>query len=196
MRQAALMCRKRGRIVLVGVTGLELSRDDFFQKELRSRFRSAYGPGRYDPGYEENGHDYPIGYVRWTEQRNFEAVLDTLAAGRLDVDRLISPRFALDRTESAYQVVGGSGHRWVSCWSTRRRQTERQRQRPSTRFAHPSPGGRRAPRGSLDWRHHRSRQLRDSHFDSRLQVAGGTPGAVVQRRCHRRARRQEARFTF
>lgn len=108
MHQAALMCRKRGRIVLVGVTGLELSRDDFFKKELSFQVSCSYGPGRYDPNYEEKGHDYPIGYVRWTEQRNFEAVLDTLAEGRLDVNRLVSHRFRLDQADAAYQVVGGS----------------------------------------------------------------------------------------
>ena len=73
------MCRKRGRIVLVGVTGLELSRADFYEKELTFQVSCSYGPGRYDPDYEEKGHDYPIGFVRWTEQRNFEAVLDMLA---------------------------------------------------------------------------------------------------------------------
>ncbi len=108
MHQAALMCRKHGRIVLVGVTGLDFSRDDFFKKELSFQVSCSYGPGRYDPGYEEKGHDYPIGYVRWTEQRNFEAVLDTLAGGRLDVNQLVSHRFALDHAEAAYQVVGGS----------------------------------------------------------------------------------------
>jgi predicted dehydrogenase/threonine dehydrogenase-like Zn-dependent dehydrogenase len=108
MHQAALMCRKRGRIVLVGVTGLELSRDDFFKKELTFQVSSSYGPGRYDPAYEEQGQDYPVGFVRWTEQRNFEAVLDMLADGRVDVQPLISHRFALDQTEAAYSVVGGS----------------------------------------------------------------------------------------
>ncbi|MEO8077569.1 MAG: zinc-binding dehydrogenase, partial [Acidobacteriota bacterium] len=108
MHQAALMCRKRGRIVLVGVTGLELSRDDFFKKELTFQVSCSYGPGRYDPAYEEQGHDYPIGYVRWTEQRNFEAVLDSMAEGRIRVDRLISHRFALEQAGAAYKVVGGS----------------------------------------------------------------------------------------
>ena len=74
--QAARMCRKRGRIVLVGVVGLELSRADFYEKELSFQVSCSYGPGRYDAAYEEQGQDYPIGFVRWTEQRNFEAVLD------------------------------------------------------------------------------------------------------------------------
>lgn len=108
MHQAAQMCRKRGRIVLVGVTGLELSRDDFFKKELTFQVSASYGPGRYDPNYEEKGQDYPVGFVRWTEQRNFEAVLDMLADGRLDVQALISHRFGLEQTEAAYAVVGGS----------------------------------------------------------------------------------------
>lgn len=108
MHQAALMCRQRGRIVLVGVTGLDLSRDDFFKKELTFQVSSSYGPGRYDPDYEEKGQDYPVGFVRWTEQRNFEAVLDMMADGRLDVKPLISHRFALEQTEAAYAVVGGS----------------------------------------------------------------------------------------
>ena len=108
VHQAALMCRKRGRIVLVGVTGLELSRDDFYRKELSFQVSCSYGPGRYDPQYEEKGQDYPVGFVRWTEQRNFEAVLDMLADGRLDVAPLISHRFSLDQAAEAYAVVGGS----------------------------------------------------------------------------------------
>jgi predicted dehydrogenase/threonine dehydrogenase-like Zn-dependent dehydrogenase len=108
MHQAALMCRKRGRIVLVGVAGLELSRDDFFKKELTFQVSCSYGPGRYDPDYEEKGQDYPVGYVRWTEQRNFEAVLDMMADGRLNVKPLISHRFILEHTDAAYAVVGGS----------------------------------------------------------------------------------------
>lgn len=108
MHQAALMCRKRGRIVLVGVTGLELSRDDFYKKELSFQVSCSYGPGRYDPAYEDQGHDYPIGFVRWTEQRNFEAVLDMMADGRLDVAPLVSHRFTLADADRAYEVVGGS----------------------------------------------------------------------------------------
>jgi predicted dehydrogenase len=102
------MCRKRGRIVLVGVTGLELSRDDFFKKELTFQVSASYGPGRYDPNYEEKGQDYPVGFVRWTEQRNLEAVLDMMASRRLDVKPLISHRFSLEQTEAAYAVVAGS----------------------------------------------------------------------------------------
>ena len=108
MHQAALMCRKRGRIVLVGVSGLALSRDDFFKKELTFQVSASYGPGRYDPNYEEKGQDYPVGFVRWTEQRNFEAVLDMMAMGHLDVKPLISHRFSIGEAEKAYELVGGA----------------------------------------------------------------------------------------
>lgn len=109
VHQAALMCRKRGRIVLVGVVGLELSRADFYEKELTFQVSCSYGPGRYDPTYEEGGHDYPIGFVRWTEQRNFEAVLDMMADGRLDVMPLITHRFDLSRAEEAYRLLTAGG---------------------------------------------------------------------------------------
>ncbi|MCO4095151.1 MAG: Gfo/Idh/MocA family oxidoreductase [Acidovorax sp.] len=108
MHQAAQMSRKRGRIVLVGVVGLELSRADFFDKELTFQVSCSYGPGRYDPSYEEKGQDYPLGFVRWTEQRNFEAVLDMLEEGRLDVATLVSHRFGIEQAPDAYAVVGGS----------------------------------------------------------------------------------------
>jgi predicted dehydrogenase/threonine dehydrogenase-like Zn-dependent dehydrogenase len=103
--QAARMCRKRGRIVLVGVTGLELNRADFYEKELSFQVSCSYGPGRYDPNYEDKGQDYPMGFVRWTEQRNFEAVLDLLASGQLDVKPLISHRFAFEDAPQAYQIL-------------------------------------------------------------------------------------------
>ncbi len=105
VHQAAQMCRKRGRVVLVGVVGLELSRADFYEKELSFQVSCSYGPGRYDAAYEERGHDYPLGFVRWTEQRNFEAVLDMLAMGRLDVQPLISHRFGLDEAPAAYELL-------------------------------------------------------------------------------------------
>ncbi len=103
--QAARMCRKRGRIVLVGVVGLELNRADFYEKELSFQVSCSYGPGRYDPNYEEKGRDYPVAFVRWTEQRNFEAVLDLMAGGQLDVKPLISHRFAFEDAAQAYQVL-------------------------------------------------------------------------------------------
>ena len=100
--QAARMSRKRGRIILVGVAGLELNRADFYEKELSFQVSCSYGPGRYDPFYEDRGQDYPLPFVRWTEQRNFEAVLDLMASGRLDVKPLISHRFVFEQAPAAY----------------------------------------------------------------------------------------------
>jgi predicted dehydrogenase len=99
------MCRKRGRIVLVGVTGLEISRADFYEKELRFQVSCSYGPGRYDKTYEKHGQDYPVGFVRWTEQRNFEAVLDLMASRQLNVAPLISHRFPVSDAKEAYDTL-------------------------------------------------------------------------------------------
>ena len=105
VHQAAQMCRKRGRIVLVGVTGLELSRADFYEKELTFQVSCSYGPGRYDKEYEIRGHDYPFGLVRWTEQRNFEAVLQMMQEKRLNILPLISHRFPFEDAEEAYKLI-------------------------------------------------------------------------------------------
>ena len=102
---AAQVCRQRGRIVLVGVTGLELRRDLFYKKELSFQVSCSYGPGRYDHAYEHQGHDYPIGFVRWTEQRNFQAVLHALSTGALRTDSLISHRFPIDQAAAAYDLL-------------------------------------------------------------------------------------------
>ncbi len=103
--QAAKMSRQRGRIVLVGVTGLELSRADFYEKELSFQVSCSYGPGRYDAAYEEGGQDYPYGLVRWTEQRNFEAALDLMASGQIDVSNLVTHRFPFESAIDAYKIL-------------------------------------------------------------------------------------------
>ncbi|ATE66179.1 bi-domain-containing oxidoreductase [Rhizorhabdus dicambivorans] len=103
--QAARMSRVRGRIILVGVTGLELSRADFYEKELSFQVSCSYGPGRYDANYEQRGQDYPVGFVRWTEQRNFEAVLDLMAAGTIDVSLLVTHRFAIEDGAAAMDLL-------------------------------------------------------------------------------------------
>lgn len=108
VHQAAQMCRKRGRIVLVGVAGLRLSRADFYEKELSFQVSCSYGPGRYDPVYEEYGVDYPLGFVRWTEQRNFEAVLDMMVSGQLNTRPLVSHRYPLVNAPEAYALIAGS----------------------------------------------------------------------------------------
>jgi predicted dehydrogenase len=107
LHNAAQMCRKRGRIVLVGTTGLTLQRADFYEKELSFQVSCSYGPGRYDANYEEGGQDYPPGFVRWTEQRNFTAILDLMAAGGLQTEALISHRFAFDDAGQAYDLLVG-----------------------------------------------------------------------------------------
>ncbi|HUF30446.1 MAG TPA: Gfo/Idh/MocA family oxidoreductase, partial [Gemmatimonadaceae bacterium] len=101
--------RKRGRLVLVGVTGLALKRDDFYRKELSFQVSCSYGPGRYDPQHEDKGIDYPSAYVRWTEARNFSAVLDLMADGRLDPLELVSHRFSISEAPAAYDVIAGGG---------------------------------------------------------------------------------------
>ncbi|NOZ53747.1 MAG: Gfo/Idh/MocA family oxidoreductase [Gammaproteobacteria bacterium] len=103
--QAAEMSRKRGRIILVGVVGLALNRADFYEKELIFQVSCSYGPGRYELDYEEKGDDYPIGFVRWTEQRNFEAILDMLSSGKLDVRSLISHRCSFDNALEGYGIL-------------------------------------------------------------------------------------------
>lgn len=108
--QAAKMCRKRGRVVLVGTAGLELDRGDFYEKELSFQVSCSYGPGRYDASYEQAGQDYPIGYVRWTEQRNFEAVLAMLSRGVIDVEPLISSEIPFMQAPEAYdRLAADSG---------------------------------------------------------------------------------------
>lgn len=95
IHEAAQMSRKRGRIVLIGVIGLNIMRSDFYEKELTFQVSCSYGAGRYDESYEQKGHDYPIGYVRWTEKRNFEAILQSLSTGIIHVDDLITERVPL-----------------------------------------------------------------------------------------------------
>ncbi len=100
--QSAKMSRKLGKVVLVGVIGLEISRADFYEKEISFQVSCSYGPGRYDENYEQKGNDYPIGYVRWTEKRNFEAVLNTISKGTLDVKPLITERIPLNEYQRIY----------------------------------------------------------------------------------------------
>ena len=104
--QSAQMSRKRGRIVLVGVIGLDIKRSDFYDKELSFQVSCSYGPGRYDSSYEEGGNDYPLPYVRWTEKRNFEAVLNALSNGTLNIDSLITERVAFQNYSEIYDNIG------------------------------------------------------------------------------------------
>ena len=102
IEQSAKMSRKRGRIILVGVVGLDISRADFYEKELTFQVSCSYGPGRYDDDFEQKGVDYPLPFVRWTEKRNFEAVLNAIAAGQLNVKDLITEVVDLADFEKIY----------------------------------------------------------------------------------------------
>lgn len=104
---AAKIARDRGSVIMVGVTGMEIPRDLYFMRELTFMVSRSYGPGRYDPLYEERNVDYPIGYVRWTEGRNFDSFLDLIAAGRLDLDLLTTHRFKIDDAVKAYDLITG-----------------------------------------------------------------------------------------
>ncbi len=105
---AAKMSRKRGRIILVGVIGLDISRADFYEKELTFQVSCSYGPGRYDEDYEQKGIDYPIPFVRWTEKRNFEAILKAISSGGLKVKELITEQIDLENFQEIYGEIGSS----------------------------------------------------------------------------------------
>ncbi len=104
---AGEISRLKGRVVAVGMVGMNVPRNIYYPRELTLKVSLSYGPGRHDPDYEERGHDYPIAYVRWTEGRNIEAFLDLLAAGRLDVKPLITHRFSIEDARRAYEVISG-----------------------------------------------------------------------------------------
>ncbi|HVX00320.1 MAG TPA: zinc-binding alcohol dehydrogenase, partial [Candidatus Babeliaceae bacterium] len=106
--QAAKMCRKRGRIILIGVVGLNINRADFYEKELSFQVSCSYGPGRYDDNYEQRGVDYPLPFVRWTEKRNFDAVLNAISTGRLNVKSFITERVPLNEYQRIYGDIGNS----------------------------------------------------------------------------------------
>lgn len=107
--QAAQMSRKRGRIILVGVIGLQLSRAEFYEKELSFQVSCSYGPGRYDELYEQKGQDYPLPFVRWTEKRNFETVLQAIASGKLEVQSLVTEKVALGDYKKIYDNISSKG---------------------------------------------------------------------------------------
>jgi len=106
--QSARMSRKRGRIVLIGVVGLDISRAEFYEKELSFQVSCSYGPGRYDDNYEQKGQDYPVAFVRWTEKRNFETILSAIEGGQLDVESLITERVPLAEYSRIYENMSSS----------------------------------------------------------------------------------------
>jgi predicted dehydrogenase len=106
---AGAVARDRARVVAAGAVGLELPRKVYYEKELSFINSRSYGPGRYDPTYEQEGQDYPLGYVRWTEGRNLEAFVDLLSSKLIDVRPLVSHRFPIDQAPQAYKLITGKG---------------------------------------------------------------------------------------
>jgi len=104
---AGEICRDRGRVSVVGAVKMDIPRKPYYQKELELRLSRSYGPGRYDTNYEEKGFDYPIGYVRWTEQRNMKEFLQLVAEGKVQLDKLITHRFKIEDAEKAYELISG-----------------------------------------------------------------------------------------
>jgi predicted dehydrogenase/threonine dehydrogenase-like Zn-dependent dehydrogenase len=104
---AGELCRAKGRVIVVGRTEMSLPREQYLFKELELRTSMAYGPGTGDPTYEQDGHDYPLPYVRWTEERNMEAFLDQIARGRIDLAKMITHRFALAQAADAFALISG-----------------------------------------------------------------------------------------
>lgn len=104
---AGVICRDRGVVTMVGAVRMDVPRKVYYEKELQLRLSRSYGPGRYDPAYEEKGHDYPIGYVRWTERRNMEEFLRLVSTGQVTPSRLTTHRFAIEDAEKAYAIVTG-----------------------------------------------------------------------------------------
>ncbi|HEU4510064.1 MAG TPA: bi-domain-containing oxidoreductase [Pyrinomonadaceae bacterium] len=104
---AARVSRLKGRVIVVGMTGMDIPRQPFFSRELKLVISMSYGPGRYDPDYEERGHDYPLPYVRWTEKRNIESFLQLVGDQRVNVERLTTHRFSIEEADRAYQLISG-----------------------------------------------------------------------------------------
>src|SRR5262249_5403239 len=107
VRIAGEVARQKGRVVVVGAVGMDIPRDVYYERELELRLATSYGPGRYDPVYEEKGIDYPFGYVRWTERRNMAAFAELLEGHRLALAPLITHRFPIEKAAEAYRILTG-----------------------------------------------------------------------------------------
>jgi predicted dehydrogenase/threonine dehydrogenase-like Zn-dependent dehydrogenase len=142
---AGLICRDRGRVAVVGAVKMDVPRKVYYEKELDLRLSRSYGPGRYDPEYEERGNDYPIAYVRWTERRNMEEFLRLVAAGQVTPSRLTTHRFSIERSEEAYELVTGKDGQpflgVVLCYEERAAPTPIRLVRLAERGVSPDPTG-------------------------------------------------------
>ena len=143
---AGKVTRERAIVVAVGTVGMDIERKLYYEKELDFRISRSYGPGRYDSSYEQKGRDYPIGYVRWTENRNMEAFLQLLAERKLDVRSLITHRIPIDRAPEAYEIISGrsglSSLGVMICYPEKREEIPRLELLPKTSASSPDNGRR------------------------------------------------------
>lgn len=192
---AGELSRDRGVVVAVGAVGLELPRRTYYQKELQFFVSRSYGPGRYDPEYEEEGRDYPYGYVRWTEGRNMEAVVELLASGRLDVAPLISHRFPIDDAPRAYELITGKdGEPFLGVLLTYPQAEELPRKRLAI---HAPAGGKSAPApGELTLGVLGAGNYAMAVFLPAVKAAGGITRAAVASASGLSARNAAKRFDF
>ncbi|MEO9612319.1 MAG: bi-domain-containing oxidoreductase [Nitratireductor sp.] len=137
LAQSFQACRRKARVVVVGDVGLNIARSDIYAKELDFFISTSYGPGRYDPVYEEEGADYPIAYVRWTENRNMEEFLRLLARGRISLANMLKEPFPIDRAEEAYAALRGTGQKPLLVMLTYPERAEATR--PALQIASPAP---------------------------------------------------------
>jgi predicted dehydrogenase/threonine dehydrogenase-like Zn-dependent dehydrogenase len=137
LAQSFQACRRKARVVVVGDVGLNIARSDIYAKELDFFISTSYGPGRYDPVYEEEGADYPIAYVRWTENRNMEEFLRLLARGRISLANMLKEPFPIDRAEEAYAALRGTGQKPLLVMLTYPERAEATR--PALQIAPPAP---------------------------------------------------------
>ena len=192
MRVPAL-CRDRAAVVIVGDVGLQLNRTPFYERELSLRFARSYGPGRYEPSYEAWGVDFPAGQVRWTEGRNFEAVLDLLASGRLQVADLVTHTFGIAEADAAYRLIERRAEPYLAIRLT----YPEAHGRPGTGQGRCSPA-EGCPAGELVPRDRLGRGWRVLHGHPAARVPGGRIRSFRRRglrqRAVRPARRGAARF--
>nr|WP_246188850.1 bi-domain-containing oxidoreductase [Nitratireductor arenosus] len=137
LAQSFQACRRKARVVVVGDVGLDIARSDIYAKELDFFISTSYGPGRYDPVYEEEGADYPIAYVRWTENRNMEEFLRLLARGRISLANMLKEPFPIDRAEDAYAALRGTGQKPLLVMLTYPERAEATK--PALQIAPPAP---------------------------------------------------------
>lgn len=169
---ASQAVRQKGRIVLVGVADLHSDRRPMYFKEAEFVVSCSYGPGRYDADYEQRGHDYPAAYVRWTEQRNVEAVLDLMAAGSLDVSQLVSHRFAIEQAEEAYQLIETGSEPYMGIlleYGGREEGVEKSQSRRAGSRRRAKCAGRRRRAGSGEWKRKGRRGKQGSSGDRNIE---------------------------